>query len=80
MGTVSDTVVSSTYFHMLKILETDRSLIMRRKRQGPNFIPLDATERACKLQRIQKSVVDGVGYFGWRHVREAGLIQARRQT
>ena len=35
---VSDTVVSSKYFHMLKMLETDKSLIMRRKSQGPNLV------------------------------------------
>ena len=31
---VSDTVVSSTYFHMLKMLGTENSLIIRRKSQG----------------------------------------------
>ena len=35
----SDTVVSSTYFHMSKILGTVKSLIIKRKSQGPNFVP-----------------------------------------
>ena len=35
---VSDTVVLSTYFHMLKMQETDKSLIMRRKSQGPDLV------------------------------------------
>ena len=39
LGIVSDTVVSSTYFHMLKMLGTDKSLIMGRKSQGPNMVP-----------------------------------------
>ena len=38
-GIVSDTVVSSTSFHILKISETDKSLIMRRKNQGPSLVP-----------------------------------------
>ena len=41
---VSDTVVSSTYFHMSKILGTDKSLIIKRKSHGPSLVPWGTPE------------------------------------
>ena len=46
LGIVFDAVVSSTYFHVLKMLGTDKSLMMRRKIQWKNLVPwgtLDGT-------------------------------------
>ena len=39
LGLVSDTVVSSTYFHNLKMLGRGKSLIMRRKANGLTWSP-----------------------------------------
>ena len=48
LGTTSDDVVSSTYFHSLafKLSLKLRSLIRMRKSQGPSFVPWGAPEGA----------------------------------
>ena len=68
LGIVSDTVVSSTYFHMLKMLGTDKSLIMGRKSQGPNMVPWGTPDGTVTL--LRQSVFaefDSLGSF-WKDV------------
>ena len=43
LSMVSDTVVSSTYFHMSKVLGTDMSLIIKRKSHGASLVPLESS-------------------------------------